>query len=323
MHVSSLPALFDCPSSQLPTTHPYDPQSDVADLGNAVHEALADHVAGDDPDVEAIARAHGVEARDVYPLVAMGKMAWDEVREHFPKPAVEHRLADDDNLRGRADVFSLTDESMSVLDWKTNRERADYGGQMLGYAACAEAQYGMPEGGHITVAIVWLRLGEIDITRVYQDDIERFHHKMKRALMDVGKRYAPGKACTFCRRQLVCQAKQEFIQSSVRSLQPWVEGKMIPLHGLNTLYPQAKALGRALDQYKEALKLLVRQHGPQPDGGHNASNPTTRRKRPSSPRHDPSPPRPRAGRDRRKRGRQPNAGWHSPCARTQDLPPGD
>lgn len=270
MHISSLPLLFECPSSQVPVEHPYNPGGEAADLGRAVHEGLAAVVMGRDPGLGAIAERYGVKVSDVNPLVGIGRSAWEEVRSMFPSPRVEERLEapgldGGGSIRGRADVFSM-DGVLAVLDWKTSRIRSYVRPQLQGYGVAAVDRYGMPDSGEVKLVTVWLRLGEIDTMTMRADDIAAFYEELAHARRAIGKRYAPGEPCTFCPRQLVCRARHEYIRSAVVALQPVIREGMLPPELLPKLYPQAKALGKALDQYTDALRMLLRTSGPLEDG---------------------------------------------------------
>lgn len=270
MHISQLPLLFSCPSSALPTDHPYDPGSEAADLGHAVHEGLADVVMSRDPDLDAIAQRYGVPRGDVNALVGAGRVAWGEVSSAFHNVRAEMHLEARGKLRGRTDVLGLSEERIAVLDWKTSRERSDVRPQLRGYAACAADMFGMPMTGHIDVYTVWLRLMEIDHMSVTDGDLTAFWEQYGYAERSVGNQYGPGEACTYCRRQLVCDARTELVQSSVRAFGPMASddpGVMSPAL-LAGLYPRARMLQRALDQYREALRMQLRS-GPMPDGNGN------------------------------------------------------
>jgi len=267
MHVSSLPGLFACPSSQMETDHQYDVPSDAAGLGRAVHDALAETVMGREPDLKAIAASYGAKESDLTPLHSYGRMAWGEVKGHFSNARVEERLVGD-GIRGQADVFHLGDETRAVLDWKTNRERADYRAQLLGYAACAVNQYGMPPSGEIKLFTVWVRLFEIDVLTVTFADLQRFYEDLTRAKRNIGRVYGPGDACLYCRRQLVCPVRREYLVSSAEALAATVAVEVTP-EDLPRLYQRAQMLTRAIDRYKKAMHLLVDQHGPQSDGAGN------------------------------------------------------
>lgn len=268
MHCSKLPQLFACPSSQLPAERPYDPPSEAGDLGTAVHEALADVVDGEDPDVASIASRHGVGTADVAVLTSYGRQAWDEVRGLFADAVTEHRLAGD-GLSGRADVFSWTDGGAAVLDWKTNRARANVRPQLHGYGACVAEQHGIPEFGPITLVTVWLRLGELDITTMTATCVARFREDLERVKARVGVEYGPGDACTFCRRQLECEARRDYLRSAAGALEVVGAGALPDKDTLLALYPRAQLLTKALDQYRQALRMTLRETGPLTDGNGN------------------------------------------------------
>lgn len=268
MHVSSLPLLLDCPSSQLPTEHPYDVPSDASELGSAVHDGMASHVDGHPVDTPSLAKSYGVAERDLGPLLAYGRMAWDEIKDDSPNPTSEVALMHSTlDLMGRTDVLSIGDDGdLAVTDWKTNRERKDVRGQLLGYAACAADLFGLGPRGTVKTYTVWIRLGEIDCDEVGAAELSRFGDRLARARKNIGRQYSPGEACTFCRRQLVCEARQEYVRSAAVAFGPVAAGMELEPGALPKLYSQAKALGKALDQYRDALRMLLRAHGPQSDG---------------------------------------------------------
>mgnify|MGYP001814789021 CR=1 FL=1 len=266
MHVSALPLLLDCPSSQEPTEHPYDPGSDAADMGSGTHDGLAEHVMGRDQDLATLAKSYGVHLGELRKLVGYGKLAWDEIKDDFPNVQVEVPLQSVCGLRGRADIFGMSDDLMAFGDWKTSRERSDVRAQLKGYALAAADMYGLPPSGQVQAFTIWLRLGEIDCETFSADELARFRDQVGWAKRSIGKRYAPGEACTYCRRQLVCEAKREYLQAAVGALQPLGVGMRLDPASLPGLYVRARVLGRALDQFRSALRVHLRDAGPQPDG---------------------------------------------------------
>lgn len=267
MYVSALPNLWACPSSQAPTEHPYAPQSDAADAGSAAHDALAEVVDGREPDIPAIAQRYQVPEKDVDILAAVGRRAWDEIKADFPTAYAEHRLSSKTyDLRGRADVFGMDGAGgLSVVDWKTNRARTKVRPQLEGYALCAAEQYGLDPGGRVRVYTVWLRLGIIDCATMRNPDIGHFIAQLDRKRGDIGRAYAPGDACTYCRRQLECQARRLYIKDAVTALVDQDTPGVPVAADLALLYHRAKALRGALGRYDAALKAAL-QDGPLPDG---------------------------------------------------------
>lgn len=267
MYISALSNLWACPSSQAPTDTPYSPDSDAADVGSAAHDGLAEVPHGREPDIPAIARHHSVPEKEVDILVGFGRQAWTEIKHDFPAPMTEHRLRSDVlDLSGRADVFSLDDGDIAIVDWKSNRERDDVRAQLAGYAACSTEMYGLDPANRVRIYTVWLRLGIIDVETLWTADIEHFQRELKYKRRSIGQAYAPGDACTYCRRQLECKALQLYLhQASVTLVGTSPTGGLATTVDLPLLYTQSRALKKALGRYEEALKMLLRA-GPQSDG---------------------------------------------------------
>jgi len=263
MRISGLPTFLECPSSTLPTKYPYDPRSDMADLGRAAHYGLAKNAIGEWVDLDEIAASYSVSVDELGPLHRYGCQAWDQIKHHFPSPMVEAEVSGS-GIEGHIDVLQVGDSPV-VLDWKSNRIKRDYDAQLTGYAAAVAHQYGIPEDGKITVITVWLRFGEMEIRTVTDDDVNRLYTEIEEAWQGTGTRYSPGEACTFCRRQLDCEARRDYLRSAANALMPLasveVTAEMLP-----RLYGKAKALKKALAQYDQALKMVLREHGPQYDG---------------------------------------------------------
>ncbi len=262
--ISSLPTLLACPSSGLPTEREYDPVSEAADGGTAGHEALAYLATDEEPDIAAIAAKYdGVSADDVDFMYSFGSRAWRELEQYFPSPRAEEPL-EGDGIIGRTDMFHNDGLTMATLDWKTNREEADCMDQVRGYATAAVDQYGMPESGYVTCIVVWVRLGRWDIVNLNQQDIDNFKARLRYAEKRVGKSYAPGDSCMYCRRQLECEARQDFMRTAATSIATTAGGAMTR-ESLALLHPQSKMLRRALTAYGDALRVAL-QEGPLPDG---------------------------------------------------------
>lgn len=261
--ISSLPRFLTCPPSGVAAEFPYSPESDVAAMGTAAHEALALMVGGQDPDLGAVAAKHLVNRDEMTTLYHYGCAAWAGMMTHFPSARSEVPLVGD-GISGTADVFHQDGMTMCVADWKSGRVKRDHRAQLVGYAAAAVHEYGMPESGEVKIFTVWLRHFEYDVATVTADDIERLYHDIKSAGLDVGTRYAPGEACTYCPRQMECGARREFMGAASAALS--VVGSVDISPGLLArLHGRAKALRSALVQYDTALKLALAA-GPLSDG---------------------------------------------------------
>lgn len=270
LRVSSLPRFLACPSSDAHCPYPYNPPSDAADVGTAVHECCAAMVTGHEYDPATVARKYGVDAEEASILCACAEQAWRELKPHFPEPDVEVVLESvSDGLRGHADVVSADGSTLAVLDWKSGRVRHDYSAQLQGYALCAERAHGMPKSGVVTVATVWLRMGEIDVRNYSAKDLDGFTERLAEARGAVGKRYAPGDACTFCPRKHSCDALVEYVRSVLRCLErePTPVDDIDP-ERLASIWQRSRLLKRSIDAYERAMKALLVDGPVDAPGGH-------------------------------------------------------
>lgn len=261
MRISALPSFLACPSSQLPTPNPFDPTTDAADMGQALHRCLALHVSGAVPVLANIAKDYRCDVDDLERLYNYGRAAWETVKASFPYPIPEHKLYGA-GIQGTADVISI--EGAAVLDWKTNRVKRSYAEQLHGYAAALVDEYGWPDSGQVKVVLVWLQFREIEVATVTNAEVENLMKRITDAKLDVGKRYSPGDACTFCRRQLVCDARADYVRSAARSLST-AANVDVTRETLGALYQRSRQLRRALDAYDAALKMELAS-GPIADG---------------------------------------------------------
>jgi hypothetical protein len=233
----------------------------------AAHAALQCIPKGVEPDIVGIARQHNVDPDEVDTMYRFGLKAWRELSKHVPNARAEERL-EGDGICGTADIFHNDSETMVVWDWKTGRIKGDYMAQVKGYGAAGVDQYGMPESGMVTVIVVWLRFQEYEVLNLTQDDIERFHHDIKRAELQIGKEYAPGNACAFCRRQLECKAREDFLRSSAAAISTVSTDAALSRETIGHLYHKSKHLKQALGMYDKALKLALQQGDLEDENGH-------------------------------------------------------
>lgn len=109
---SALPLLFQCAHSQDEADLLIESAGVAADLGTAAHDALRSVVANNPPDLRLISLRHGVEEKELAPLVWFGRNAWQELRASFPGPETEVKVSyDGDSLRltGHIDLISIVD----------------------------------------------------------------------------------------------------------------------------------------------------------------------------------------------------------------------
>jgi hypothetical protein len=266
IRISALPRFLECPSSALPVQHPYDPPSEMATLGTAAHAALATIVANDMPDVDTLAKQHGVDPDELAYLISYGTRAWEQIGLDHQHCRCEQTLHGR-GIEGTADVAYHDGVNAVIVDWKTGRVRRSYRAQLAGYAAALTHEFVPPESGVVRVVTVWLRFGEFETATITPADIEGLYDDIQTAKLRIGKSYAPGDACGYCPRQLVCDARHEYLASAsvaIRAVQHVDPDPVI----LAQLYEQYKLLGKAREHYKTALTLALR-NGPLPDGNGN------------------------------------------------------
>ena len=259
---SSIPRLLACPSSHADGWR-LDEPSEPGQAGSAVHLALADLVAGREPDLAACAARYGADPAEVERLHTYGRRAWAQLAPQLPtgaalrsEVALAHPL-----WRGTADIAAHDGERALILDWKTGRVRRDHSAQVAAYAGALAHEYGWPTSGHITVALVWLQAGDLEVVEVRPADVAALEARVKDALTRCGKDYAPGEACAYCPRVGDCQPRAAWLRTSALALADAQAGELTPAL-LGRLHPQAKALRKALDAYDAALRSALQAGGP-------------------------------------------------------------
>ena len=116
--------------------------NEAASTGTAAHEglqALAERGAIDWDSLDGIAARHGVEAKEVRILCALGTKLWKRVGDTFRGALAEVSLSSEVApgfvVTGHVDLLSVQGTVARAADWKTGRKDSDYSQQMRGYAA--------------------------------------------------------------------------------------------------------------------------------------------------------------------------------------------
>ena len=253
---SSLDRVMACSGSLLPIDAPYAPQTASAAEGTAAHQALAVVVAGADPDLDAIATNHHVDRDDLAALVARGREAWAMVSRHFADPVPERLMATDltpaVTIRGTADVVSIDDGDIAVLDWKCGWKPSENPCQLQGYAFLAASLSGKIKS--ITAIEAWLRAGTMRVHKWAEEDTCSFAERVLAQVKCAGKQWGPShEACRYCPRQNACQARDEWSRSAVSALAPLAAETPVTRELIGELYGQSKQLAAALRRYNSAL----------------------------------------------------------------------
>lgn len=203
---SSLPMLLKCGHSQDAAELAIEAAIEAADIGTAVHDAMRSVVFDSTLDIPLIALRHGVDEKDLAPLVWYGRSAWQELRASFPEPEVEVDVdaeCDGFELRGHVDLLSISGEHVRFLDWKSGRkEEADYYPQLAAYAACL---FTLQRCTTVTATVVWLRSQTVETYTFTESTVRAFMDRVYAALSpDAPFRY--GEHCGYCRRSHECPA---------------------------------------------------------------------------------------------------------------------
>jgi len=259
-HCSSVPSILICAGSAQLVAEPYNPPSEVAGLGQAVHDALAGLVLnGPDKwiDLSRLAQANECDLADLERLFSYGRRAWAEISRYFPSPKVEHEM-ESPLFLGRTDLLHADGETMAVNDWKSGRVLRNHRGQLASYAHCAVDKYGWPKSGVVHALTTWLQFGFYEVQAFTPETLSDFEATYKKQLRNVGRQYAPGEACFFCKGQLVCAARQQFLHQSQTALAIVGQNpQALSVEKLASLYPASRALKKLLEQYDEACRMVL------------------------------------------------------------------
>lgn len=257
-----------CALSTTPIDNPYNPDSQPARDGTACHEVCETVVAGPfnapallDKLVADLSSKYGTSQGDLRMAHGYAAQAWEEVKQWFPIPATEHPLAGP-VTRGTSDVVSI--DGGSILDWKSGWGRVEHPYQLMAYADAFRETHGMPEQGFVLGVEVWLKHREYRVHKFTAAKLDRFReHIAKQIVRDSA---TPGAHCTFCPRQLQCEARDQYIRSTATALVAQT-GEVDALV-IGNMHDHAKALKSALARYDAVVKAHVAEHGflPLPNG---------------------------------------------------------
>ncbi len=273
---SSLPRIMSCPASLEVGEVQIQSSSDNASIGSAVHEVMADIIRSGDfnmPDLYPYSARHGVDVEEIRFLCWRGLAIWKQFANSLVDIDVENEektaIESTENgtyktfLTGHVDVsakmYDEEDEGRGVIiDWKTGIER-DSDAQLMGYAALHFL--GWPVGVKIITAN--LRENIVTIFDKTDEDIYQFVESVADVVNMEQKPYNPtADNCQYCPRRLDCPAKAKLAESSVMAM-----ASVHSNHSLTTpeqlagLYDAAESLSRTLEQYKDALKMAVKDEG--------------------------------------------------------------
>ena len=263
IRVSSLPLISKCSAAQVAPQVVIRSDDSAARLGTSLHDVMACIVANEMiGGLLSIADLYRVDVDELRILEALGRQAWEGLREYFPNPLIELEFQCG-NLSGHPDVVSVNAEkkTIGIIDWKSGRLSGDYEQQLLGYAwLCLQ---GFPKVEQVFAYVVWIRTGIQEGFTWTRDEVEQKMAELQESL----KRpwvYTPGEHCQYCPRSAECPAKTQLLAQAAVALIPWkgsVNEIDRPAKAAVVILEQCKLLEGAIDAARSAIKADVAAAG--------------------------------------------------------------
>lgn len=215
LRCSALPRILSCPASRQAPAIVVEGQDEAARIGTAVHGWLANYVEGGIGNTPGdFALEQGVDADEVSILCTFGRHCWDYIKEHFPSPQSELPFQVIDHgagitLSGHPDAFSVVDDQVRVVDFKTGRGEGNFDDQLKGYMWLILR--GMPETATAWGATIHVRTRSIgDPITMTRQDLDDWYAGLVATVK--GDWFAPShEACIYCPRRLGCPARQQLL----------------------------------------------------------------------------------------------------------------
>jgi hypothetical protein len=274
--------LLACPGSFYldSVTNRETPSGEAANLGSATHEALAKQITPggcSDDALEAIARKWNVKIDQLRPLFFIGRRIWqDQLLPSYRVAEVPYNveceydatIGRDLSLTGHADVvIDYADDHLVIIDWKTGTETgADYTAQLKAYAYLAARHERLARQREITridVVTVWVREQAVDVESYEWNEIENFGKEIDARLSE--SVYAPGcVGCKYCPHFHQCAALSASERDTANHLAIIVgepQDLTLTPEKLLSLKPQADALAKTLEAYKDLLREKISAAG--------------------------------------------------------------
>ena len=261
VRASSVPRFFACASSEADTEAPFNPTSDAAEMGRGNHLAIEHTVRGEVPNLAQIAEDHGIELAGLVETHRNAVAIWEKLEPYFGAGTKAEMRLEGAFTGGTADLIEADADHIAILDWKFGSVRRAYRPQVLAYGQAAVDSFGWPASGQIDCWIAYPRLSEEpDYFAVLPEDLEAFRRRWAEQERSIGKQYAPGESCGYCRRKLECRAREDYTRTAASSLTV-IDADTMTAQDLAKLYPQAQMLEKALAHYKAVLRDLVAEAG--------------------------------------------------------------
>ena len=275
---SALPLAMVCPGSARAPEVQIDAVNEAADVGTAVHFALAELIrsngaelakglAAEEALAEACDRFPTVNVEELRPLFWAGVRAWKQISEWMPHPLAEWKICGG-HLSGHIDVVADAGNRMHVVDWKNGRKDAEYRAQLFGYAWLA-MDYDPPSVDEVTAHAIWLRTGEIESYTVSRVRAEEWYREMVATVINWDGVYRPGDHCVHCPRNHACPAQTALVRRDVAMFSdgPEADLQTMPGPAFVQLHRKLKGLSARADEALKAMRAEVERRGGDVDAG--------------------------------------------------------
>lgn len=250
IHGSKAPIIMNCgAAAQDPDVKIYEP-SEPADLGNAVHDYVAQEILGKMPNMESYREKHKVQDKDSFEICCyQSRKVWAELIDYFQDPECEKRYRDESlDVTAIVDVVGHGDDFISVLDWKTGWHESDYWPQLMvnGHLAIQGTDY---QKAYLVIG--WLRRAEFEGRMVSRTQLQDYYDRFKKKIK-YKDTYTPGSHCRFCPRLTECPAIGKGL-----TLQETTLPAKLTVAQIREYRPLVQKLEAMIKQYKEAEKAYM------------------------------------------------------------------
>ena len=244
---------YEAVNGRLPTD---ETKSNVATIGTAVHAALDKKVKSNElVDLDNIALEFNIGIKQLSYLFFPGLNRMDFYFDQGYEIVSSEAELENDLLTGHCDlVMKHLSGSAIMLDWKTGVVSDCYP-QLMGYAMLAGEEHSLD--GTIYTVGEFIREQETVTAKTTANEAREYVENII-ASADLNKACV-GAHCTYCPIKRTCQAYTSNIADAGRELMA-ISGSEVA-KPLPDLYEEAKLLGKALEDYFNAIKTMVNDAG--------------------------------------------------------------
>jgi len=225
-------------------------------FGHSIHEMVRDWLSGKPVDKPA-----DEEKRKIFNFA---KSIWEEVKESFPDPEIEFRMADTSlalPLAGTADVVQfppLPGGNVNLLDWKTGWLKKNHEPQLMAYAYLACKVSGSRTA---TITTVWVRHYESETKRFEFEELKTWMEKMIKNIIKNQEKYRTGDACQYCPHFSGCPEIRKIVRRGEKQFEvDFNKLRQEPARYLE-VREKLKLIENAIKNFRAAEKVEIKQNG--------------------------------------------------------------